>query len=55
MLSVSALNTTVHNYVVPTKIVEKFSFNEFKIEKVKFFIQVQPKFFALTFLTSEFA
>ena len=33
MLPVSALNTIVHNYVVPKKVVEKFSCNEFIIEK----------------------
>ena len=31
--------------------VEKFSFSELKIEKIKFFTQIQPKFFALAFLT----
>ena len=38
MLPVSALNTIVHNCVqLPKTVVEKFSFSELKIEKVKFF------------------
>ena len=36
---------------MPKKVVEKFRFNELKIEKVKLFTQrVQPKLFALTSL-----
>ena len=39
LLPVSALNTAVHNEVVPKKVVEKFNFSELKIEEVKFFTQ----------------
>ena len=41
MLPVSALNTigTQLGCHVPKKVVEKFSFSELKIEKVKFFTQ----------------
>ena len=34
---------------------EKFSFSGFKIEKVNFLLRVQPKFFAVVFLTLEVA
>ena len=37
LLSVSALNTIVHNQVVAKPVVEKFSFSELKTEKVIFF------------------
>ena len=37
LLPVSALNTIVHNQVLPKPVVEKFSFSELKIEKVTFF------------------
>ena len=41
---------------IPKEVVEKFSFSEFKIEKVKFFTQSPiPKFSALTFLKLEVA
>ena len=50
MFPVSALNTIVHNQVVPKKVVEKFSFSELKIEKVKFFTLSPTK----TFCTSVF-
>ena len=43
MLPVSALNTIEHNYVDPKKVVEKFSFNELKTKKVKFFTQNPTK------------
>ena len=58
MLPVSALNTigTQLGCHVPKKVVEKFSFSELKIEKVKFFTQSPvPTFFALTFLILEVA
>ena len=41
---------------MPKNVVEKFSFGEIKIEKVKFVTQsLIPTFFALTFLTLEVA
>ena len=41
---------------VPKEVVDKFSFSELKIEKLKFFTQSPiPKFFGLTFLTLEVA
>ena len=40
---------------MPKTVAEKFSFSEPKIEKVKFLLRVQPKFFALAFLTLEVA
>ena len=43
MLPVSALNITVHNYVVPKKVVLKFGFGELKIEKVKLIAQIPIK------------
>ena len=47
MLPVSALNTIVNA-------VEKCSFSELDIEKVKFFTQIRiPNFFSLTFLMLE--
>ena len=53
---VSALNTIVTTQLsCVKKVVEKFSFSELKIEKVIFLLRVQPTFFALTFLTLEFA
>ena len=45
MLPVSALNTIVHNQVVTKEVVEKFSFNELKVEKVQFFTQSPTKIF----------
>ena len=47
MLPVSVLNTIVHNKVVPKKVVEKFTFNEIKIEKVKSFTQCPTKIFCI--------
>ena len=47
MLPVSALNTIVYNLVVPKKVVEKFGFNELKIEKVKFLSQCPTKIFCI--------
>ena len=41
---------------VPKEVLEKFSFSELDIKKVKFFTQSPlPNFFALTFLTLEVA
>ena len=48
MLQVSALNTIIHKWVAPEKVVEKFSFNKLKIEKVKFCTQSPPKIFCIT-------
>ena len=47
MLPVSAVNTFVHNYVVPKKVVQKCSFNEPKIEKVKLITQSLTKIFRI--------
>ena len=47
MLPVSALNIIVHNEVVPKNVLEKFSFSELKIEKVKFFTQSPTKVFCI--------
>ena len=47
MLAVSALNTIVHNQVVPKKVMEKFSVSELKIETVKFFTQSPTKIFCI--------
>ena len=44
MLPVSAL---VHDYVVRKNVVEKFNFNELKIEKVKLFTQSPTKIFCI--------
>ena len=35
--------TIVNNYVLPKTVLEKFSFSEFKIKKVKFFTQGPTK------------
>ena len=45
LLPVSALNTILVNEVVPKTVVEKFSFSELEIEKVKFFFQGPTKMF----------
>ena len=37
------------------KVVEKFCFNELKIENENYLLRVQPKFFELTFLMLEVA
>ena len=42
MLPVSALNT-----IVPEKVVQKISFNELKIKKVKFLAQSRTKIFCI--------
>ena len=42
MLPVSALNTIVHYYVAPKKVVEKFSFHELKIEWKSNFFYSEP-------------
>ena len=47
-LPVSALNAILRNQLVPKKYVEKFSFNELKIEKVKCFTESPTKIFSLT-------
>ena len=49
MLPVSALIANAYNKVVPKKDVEKFSFSEINIEKVKSFTQTPIKNFALAF------
>ena len=43
----------VHNYVVPKTVVEKFSFSELKIEKVKFFTQSPTKIFCISVFNVE--
>ena len=43
LLPVSALNTILHNQVVPKTVVEKCSYSELKTEKVFFFIQRSTK------------
>ena len=48
LLPVSALNTILHNQVVPKKVVEKFNFSELKIKKVKFFTQSPTKKFYIS-------
>ena len=48
MLPVSALNTIVHSYVAPKRVVEKFSFNELKIETVRFFTQSPTNIFYIS-------
>ena len=48
MLPVPALNTIAHNYIVPKAVVEKFSFSELKIEKVKLFTQSSTKIFSIS-------
>ena len=53
MLPVFALIANAHNKVAPEKDVEKFSFSELNIEKVKSFRQIPNKNFALAFLTLE--
>ena len=57
LLIESALNTIVHNQVVLKTVVEKINFSDLKI-KIKskiFLLRVQPKLFAVAFLTSEVA
>ena len=49
MLPVSALNTIVHNCIEQKTIVDKFSFSELKVEKVKFFTQRPTKIFCISF------
>ena len=39
----SAPNGIVHNEVVPKTVVEKFSYNEPKIEKANFFTELKKK------------
>ena len=55
MLPLYAPNTIVHYQVVPKTVVDKLSFRELIIEKLKFLLRVQPNFFAATFLTLEVA
>ena len=55
LLLIPALNTIVHNQVVPKTVVKKFSFSKLKIEKVKFFTQSPTNFVELAFLTLEVA
>ena len=42
-------NTIVHDYIVPKRVMGKFSLSEIKIENAIFLLRVQPKCFALAF------
>ena len=55
MLLVSTLIIIVYNWVVPKTVVEKFSFSELKIEKIKLFTRSLTKFIPLVFLMLEVA
>ena len=57
LLPASALNGIVHNLVVPNSVLEKLSFSELSIEKMKFFTQSSTIFFffSVVFLTLKVA